>query len=50
MYSVTVECFASAMNPGMAFFAHDLNVVALIGAAILHLNDVMRLKRHHWLQ
>lgn len=49
MHSVTVECFASAVNPGMAFFAHNLNIVALISAAILELNDVMRFKWHHWL-
>jgi hypothetical protein len=34
----------------MAFLAHDLNVVAFINAAVLHLNNVMRLKWHHRLQ
>jgi hypothetical protein len=37
------------VDAGMAFLAHDLNVVAFINAAVLHLNNVMRLKRHHWL-
>ena len=47
---VTVKCFACAVYAGMAFLAHDLDVVAFIDAAVLHLNNVVRFKRHHWLQ
>jgi len=38
------------MYAGMTLLANNLNVVSFIGAAVLHLNNVMRLKWHHWMQ